>query len=187
MSAEALARWQEEQRRQIEADVLNELASHEVVGYIQKVRWRERGPRVGRGRGRGPRLAPRAAVARLPVCSLCPTAARGSLACLLLLLTRMRAGGALATRHATLAPADPTRRCPLLQIEDERDRYRAAQRTETQRVNEMRIALAAQKRLLESKEAVALVRSESSGAPASARGAPPPLRTTLSVASGRIS
>lgn len=38
------------------------------------------------------------------------------------------------------------------QVEDERDRYRAAHRADTARLNEMRIALAAQKRLLDGRE-----------------------------------
>ncbi|KAG8457103.1 hypothetical protein KFE25_009863 [Diacronema lutheri] len=40
----------------------------------------------------------------------------------------------------------------IQKVEDERDRYRAAHRADTARLNEMRIALAAQKRLLDGRE-----------------------------------
>jgi hypothetical protein len=45
--ADSVAQWQEEQRRYIEADVLAELSSNDVVGYIHKVRARARS-RFGR-------------------------------------------------------------------------------------------------------------------------------------------
>mmetsp|Transcript_4326 Transcript_4326/g.10483 ORF Transcript_4326/g.10483 Transcript_4326/m.10483 type:complete len:245 (+) Transcript_4326:1075-1809(+) len=89
--AESVTRWQVEQRKQIESEIMGELASEAVVSYIRK-------------------------------------------------------------------------------LEDERDRYRAAHRLETNRSNEMRVAINSQKRVVEKSQASAVAALHFETAPQSRAG-----------------